>query len=136
MIRKLIAAVTGIVVSTLVLGCASAPPSEAPPAAAAPEPAASASVAEVAAAEPGAAKAEAQAEETVVVQTTEQAKKYATEEEIKRARRECMRKMRRITGSRIPRNACQGSTGLYSGAYNQQQEGLSRGVPGGGGPPQ
>ncbi len=61
--------------------------------------------------------------EVVVVETTAQAKKYASEDEVRRAYRECMRKMRRITGSRIPRNACQGSAGLYSGAYNQAQEG-------------
>jgi hypothetical protein len=62
-----------------------------------------------------------------VVQTTAQAEKYASEEEVRRAYRECMRKMRRVTGSRIPRNACQGSAGLYSGAYNQQQEGPGQG---------
>lgn len=68
--------------------------------------------------------------EPKVVLTTSQARKYASEDEVKRARRECMRRMRRITGSRIPRNSCPGGGGLYSGAYNQQQESQeSAGVP-------
>jgi len=73
-----------------------------------------------------AAGSEAALAEPKVVQTTAQAEKYATEEQIEQARRACMRKMRRITGSRIPRNACQGSAGLYSEAYNQIQEGTAQ----------
>ena len=124
MIRKLIAAGTSVLVSTLVLGCASTPSAEAPAAAAA------SSATESTATEPTAATGE----EPKVVLTTAQAKKYASEEELRRAYRECMRKMRRVTGSRIPRNACQGSAGMYSGAWNQRQEGS--GQVGGGGLPQ
>lgn len=102
----------------LLAGCASAPPVDGTAAAAAEEQVESQS---------------AQAEPKVV-QTTAQAEKYLTEDEIKQAYRECMRKMRRITGSRIPRNACQGSAGLYGGAYNQVQEGAGRGAPGAGAP--
>ena len=91
-------------------------------------------VATNAAASNSAAASKAAPAEPKVVQTTAQAEKYATEEQIEQARRECMRKLRRITGSRIPRDACQGSAGLYGGAYNQHQEGSSRGVPGGGAP--
>lgn len=115
MLRKTISTGAGILVSTLVLGCASAPAGN------------TSGEAATAAAPTSATSANPTQSEPKVVQTTAQAKKYATEEEVKRAYRECMRKMRRITGSRIPRNACQGSAGLYSGAYNQQQEGLDRG---------
>jgi hypothetical protein len=73
------------------------------------------------------AETQAASAEPKVVQTSAQAEKYASEDEIKRAYRECMRKMRRITGSRIPRNSCQGSAGLYGGAYNQEQENSNRG---------
>ncbi len=64
----------------------------------------------------------AEAEDVKVVQNAAQAEKYLTEEQLRAAKRECMRKMRQVTGSRIPRNACQGSAGLFSQGYNQQQE--------------
>ncbi len=137
MIRKMIATGTGVLLSSLLLGCASTPSAE-PPAAAV-EPAPAAAVEPAPAAEPSAASAAteseaASAEAPKVVQTTAQAEKYVSEEEVKRAYRECMRKMRRITGSRIPRNACQGSSGLHGNAWNQRQEGsgqVSSGLPSG-----
>ena len=99
--------IPGLFAAALLGGCASTPP------------------AEVANAEPGAAEAEApaaEAQEVKVVQNAAQAEKYLTEEQLRAAKRECLRKMRKVTGSRIPRNACQGSTGLFSQGYNQQQE--------------
>lgn len=99
MIRKMIAAGMGVLLSSQLLGCASTPSADAPA-----------------------------AEEPKVVLTTEQAKKYASEEEVERAYRECKRKMRRITGSRISRDACQGSPGLYGRGYNQPQENVESGA--------
>ncbi len=140
MIRKMIAAGTGVLFSALLLGCASTPTADAPAAAVEPAPAAAVEPAPAAAAESSAAsetsatKPEAvEGEAPKVVQTTAQAEKYVSEEEVRRAYRECMRKMRRITGSRIPRNACQGSAGLFGNGWNQRQEGS--GQVGGGGLP-
>ena len=106
-----------LVVAGFLAGCASTPSSDN-------------GVTNAAEAANGSAVSEAAPAEPKVVQTTAQAEKYATEEQIEQARRECMRKLRRITGSRIPRDACQGSAGLYGGAYNQHQEGAGRGAPG------
>jgi hypothetical protein len=102
-----------LIVAGFLAGCASTPSSDD-------------GVTTSAVASSGVAASQAAPAEPKVVQTTAQAKKYATEEEIEQARRECMRKLRRITGSRIPRNACQGSAGLYSEAYNQPQEGTAQ----------
>lgn len=68
--------------------------------------------------------------EVKVVQTSAQAKKYMTEEQVRQARRECLRKARRITGSRIPRNACQGSGSMYGQAPHIQgaEEGAAAGA--------
>ncbi len=127
MIRNMIAAGTGLLFSALLLGCASTPSADAPAAAVDPAPTAAAETS--AATEAVATQAEVvqgEAREPKVVQTTAQARKYASEDEIRRAYRECMRKMRRITGSRIPRNACQGSAGLHGNAWNQRQEGTGQ----------
>ncbi len=124
MLRKTIATGTALLVSVLLLGCASTPADEPASSAATETPKATTTATTSSAS----AKSSAEAEPKVV-QTMAQAEKVASEEEAKRAYRECMRKMRRITGSRIPRNACQGSTGLYSGAYNQPTEGQD-GAPG------
>ncbi len=65
---------------------------------------------------------EVESREVKVVETTAQAEKYLTEDQLRAARRECMRRLRRVTGSRIPRNACQGSMGLFPSGFNQIQE--------------
>ncbi|MEE4163833.1 MAG: hypothetical protein V2I25_15125 [Woeseiaceae bacterium] len=114
MLRKRKTELSLLIVAGFLAGCASTPSSDN-------------GVTTGAAAADGAAASEAAPAEPKVVQTTAQAKKYATEEQIEQARRECMRKLRRVTGSRIPRDACQGSAGLYSGAYNQVQEGAGQG---------
>ena len=134
MTRKLIATALSLLATTLIFGCASTPTNEAPAAAAVPVAPAAAEAeapAEAAAAETTADATAEAAAEPKVVSNTAQAKKYVSEEEAKRAYRECMRKMRRITGSRIPRNACQGSAGMYGNAFNQRQEGSGQ-VSGGG----
>ena len=133
MTRKLIATALSLLATTLIFGCASTPTSEAPAAAAAEPvaPAAAEAEAPAAAAEASADATAETAAEPKVVSNTAQAQKYVSEEEAKRAYRECMRKMRRITGSRIPRNACQGSAGMYGNAFNQRQEGSGQ-VSGGG----
>ena len=114
MLRKRMIELTLLIMAGFLAGCAPTPSSDngAINAAVAPD---------------GAATSEAAPAEPKVVQTTAQAEKYATEEQIEQARRACMRKLRRVTGSRIPRDACQGSMGLYSGAYNQVQEGAGQG---------
>ena len=139
MIRKIIAAGNLVLVSTLLLGCAATPSADVQSAAVEPAPAAAAEPSvptEAAEASAPAVDAAAEVEAAPnegpkVVQTTAQAEKYVSEEEVKRAYRECMRKMRRITGSRIPRNACQGSSGLHGNAWNQRQEASGQ-VSGGG----
>lgn len=73
-----------------------------------------------------------ESDEPRYVLTSAQAAKYVSEEELQRAFEECARKMQRVTGSRIPRDSCQGSAGLFSGAYNQHQEGLNRKAAAGG----
>ena len=120
MLRKAIATGSGLLASMILLGCASAPADNAPAAAATATPTAST-----------AAAADAkEPTKPAVVQNTAQARELgASEEDIKRAYRQCMRKMRQITGSRIPRNACQGSGGLYPEAWQQPQEGQD-GAPG------
>ena len=103
----------GLLVATFLGGCASTPANDA---------IADAGVAAEGAAPAGDAQPTGEAQEVKVVQNAAQAEKYATEEQLRAAKRECMRKMRKTTGSRIPRNACQGSAGLFSTGYNQQQE--------------
>lgn len=117
MIRKIIATGMGVLLSSQLLGCASTPSANAP--------AAESSTARGTTATESEA---ASAKEPKVVLTTEQAKKYASEEEVQRAYRECKRKMRRITGSRIARDACQGSPGVYGRGYNQPQENVESGA--------
>ena len=120
MLRKAIATGSGLLASMILLGCASTPADNAPAAAATATPAASTA---------GTADAKKPTEPTVVQNMAQARQAGASEEEIKRAYRECMRKMRRITGSRIPRNSCQGSAGLYPEAWQQPQEGQD-GAPG------
>ncbi len=102
-LKQVINKLLPVTAAALVLGaCASAPTT--------PETVA----AEPVAGEDVAAKKTVPEGEVKVVQTTAQAAKYLTKEELREARRACMRKARKITGSRIPRNACQGSAGMYA----------------------
>ena len=113
MITKMISAGTCVLLSSLLLGCASTLTTDAPAA----ESSASGSTSATTVTESEAATAQ----EPRVVQTVAQAEKYATEAEVRLAVRDCKRKMRRFTGSRIPRNTCT-SASLFPGGWAEPME--------------